>query len=128
MGNELKGEIVKDMGLKYCPMGMVMTVLTAMLVSCAPWPTEGPIQYMTDKELNHKVKKAVQTAVPSEFPNLKISTFDSYVRFAGRFNTEDKRKAAVEAARRVAGVRDVLDYTVVVPARTAAAPQNPVTL
>ncbi len=114
------------MDLKFNGMGMLgaAVALGAMLVGCAPWPTKGPIQYMTDKEFNHKVKHVVEAAVPRDFANLKITTIDYYVKFAGRFGTEDNRKRAVDAARKVAGVRDVLDYTVVMPARAEPPPKQ----
>jgi hypothetical protein len=104
------------MGPKIRSTGLLSVALMAtLLAGCGLFPSRGPIQYVTDQKLNREVSKAVERALPRGLANLQIRTFDHYVRFTGSFGTDAERNAALTAARKVSGVRDVLDYTVVGP-------------
>ncbi len=85
--------------------------LTALLglCGCAVHPARMPWQFYNDTALTRKVNQAIKDSHVNA-ANMHVSTFDYTVRLAGSVNTPADKEQAVTAARRVSGVREVLDY------------------
>jgi osmotically-inducible protein OsmY len=78
--------------------------------------------YFDDRMTTHKVASALKDAPIYKFADVKVNTFRGTVQLSGFVNTEEQRKEAVEIARRVEGVQEVINNISLKPLPTGREP------
>jgi osmotically-inducible protein OsmY len=87
--------------------GACLFILT--LTGCVGCPSRGPVQYAADTRTTQKVKHAIQASQPRD-SIITVKTFDQTVSLGGTVNSPEAKDWAVATARKINGVRVVLDY------------------
>jgi hypothetical protein len=89
--------------------GYGVSLILLTLTGCVGCPTRGPVQYATDTCTTHQVKQAINASQPRD-SLITVKAFDQTVSLGGTVNSLEARDWAIAAARKVHGVRVVLDY------------------
>ncbi len=106
---------------------LTLAIAALGIVGCAHHPERTASQYWGDKMTSRHVKSALDKAPTYKYPGVSVSTYDGIVSLGGFVNTEPQKREAIDIARNVTGVREVVDNLVVKTEPTGRAPvvRNP---
>ena len=84
-------------------------LLAAALVGLAGCASPGGTSFFDDASTTAKVKQAIYNDPALKVMNISVSTEDSVVSLSGTVKTRTERARAIQAARKVEGVKRVKD-------------------
>jgi len=91
------------------PRRMCAVLLAAALVGLAGCASPGGTSFFDDASTTAKVKQAIYNDPALKVMNISVSTEDSVVSLSGTVKTRTERARAIQAARKVEGVKRVKD-------------------
>jgi osmotically-inducible protein OsmY len=91
------------------PRRMCAVLLAAALVGLAGCASPGGTSFFDDASTTAKVKQAIYNDPSLKVMNISVSTEDSVVSLSGTVKTRTERARAIQAARKVEGVKRVKD-------------------
>jgi osmotically-inducible protein OsmY len=81
--------------------------------------------YVDDRMTARRVANALESSPIYKFDDVKVNTFRGTVQLSGFVTTEEQRRQAVDIARRVEGVQEVIDNLSVKPLPSGRGPGEP---
>ena len=91
------------------PRRMCAVLLAAALLGLAGCASPGGTSFFDDASTTAKVKQAIYNDPALKVMNISVSTEDSVVSLSGTVKTRTERARAIQAARKVEGVKRVKD-------------------
>lgn len=87
---------------------LILTVLFASILGCAPTPTrEGTGEYVDDTVITTKVKSAIFNEPTLKVAEINVETFKGTVQLSGFAHSADNMSKAVQVTYGVKGVKSV---------------------
>ena len=88
----------------------IFAILLASLLGCAGTRTqEGTGEYFDDSVITTKVKAAIFNEPSLKSAEINVETFKGTVQLSGFVNSRDQKNRAGDLAKKVAGVKEVIN-------------------
>jgi hyperosmotically inducible protein len=105
--------------------GGLAAVLAMMWAGCSSTSDRTEGRQLDDRIVNSKVKDALEDSPVYKFPEVRAMTYGGVVQLSGFVDTQDQKARAAELARKIEGVREVINNISLKPTAVGAAAGQP---
>lgn len=93
---------------------VLLGLVLALLGACSPGPhRQGTGEYLDDALISSRVKAAFAADPEVKATEVKVDTYKGTVQLSGFVESHESAQRAVEIARRIPGVREVRNHTII---------------